>query len=64
MPIPLEVTTQGPSHITVAERSLLLRFLQNVCIPLDLKPGNQLSSRVDLGYTELFRVAPVTSGTL
>ena len=26
--------------------------------------GNQASSRVDLGYTELFRVAAVTSGFL
>ena len=53
MSIPLEATTQGPSHITVAERSLLLRFLQTVCIPLDLKPGNQLSSRDDMGSMEL-----------
>ena len=26
--------------------------------------GNQASSLVDLGYTELYRVAPVTSGSL
>ena len=31
---------------------------------LDPRQGNQVSSRVDLGYTELFRVAVVTSVSL
>ena len=63
-PFHLRPQTQGPSHITVAERSLLLRFLRNVCIPLESKPGNQLSSLVDLGYMELFLIAVITSGAL
>ena len=46
--------TQGPSHIPIAERSLLMRYLWKVSIPLESKLGNQLSSRDDLGYTELF----------
>ena len=54
MSIPLEAPTQGPSHIPIAERSLLLRCLWKVDIPLESKPGNQLSSLDDLGYTELF----------
>ena len=36
--------TQGPSHIPIAEKSLLLRCLWKLGIPLELKPGNQLSS--------------------
>ena len=53
MSIPIEQQTQGSSHITIAERSLLLRCLWKVGIPLESKPGKQLSSRDDLGYTEL-----------
>ena len=45
--------TQGPSHIPIAEGSLLLRCLWKVGLPLQLKPGNQLSSRDDMGSTEL-----------
>ena len=45
--------TQDPSHIPIAERSLLLRCLWKVGIPLDSKPGYQLSSRDNLRYTEL-----------
>ena len=41
-----------------------MRCLWKVGIPLELKPGNQLSSEVDLGYTKLFCVAVVTSGSL
>ena len=63
-PFHLRPQTQGPSHILIAERSLLLRCLRKVGIPLVLKPGNQLSSRVDLECTELFRVDAVTSGSL
>ena len=44
---------QGPSHIPVAEGSLLLRCLWKVGIPLQLKPGNQLTSQDDLRCTEL-----------
>ena len=44
---------QGASHIRMAEGSLLLRCLWKVGIPLPSKPGNQLSSRDDLGCTEL-----------
>ena len=35
---------QGPSHIPIAEGSLLLRCLWKVDIPLQSKPGNQLTS--------------------
>ena len=52
-PFHLRQQTQGPSHIPTAERSLLLRWLWKVGLPLGLKAGNQLSSRDDLGYTEL-----------
>ena len=45
--------SQGPSHILIAERSVLLRGLWKVGIPLGSKPGNQLSSRYDLGYMKL-----------
>ena len=45
--------TQGPSHIPIAKGSLLLRCLWNVGLPLQSKPGNQLSSRDDMGSTEL-----------
>ena len=41
------------SHITFAERSLLLRCLWNVGLPLQSKPGNQLSSQNHMGYMEL-----------
>ena len=53
-PFHLRQQTQGPSHIPIGERSLLLRCLWKVGIPLESKPGNQLSSRDYLWYTELF----------
>ena len=53
MSIHLSQQTQGPSHIPIAEGSLLLRCLWKVGIPLQSKPGNLLSSRDDLGCTEL-----------
>ena len=56
--------TQGPSHIPIAERSLRLRCLLIVGIPLESKQGNQLSYRVHMGYTEHFLVAVVTSVSL
>ena len=52
-PFHLRQQTQGPSHIPIAERCLLLRCLWKVGIPLELSPGNQLSSRDCLGYMEL-----------
>ena len=52
-PFHLRQHSQGPSHILTAEGSLLLRYLWKVGLPLQLKPGNQLSSRDDLGCTEL-----------
>ena len=45
--------TQSPSHISIVERSILLRCLWKVGIPLESKPVNQLSVQDDLGYTEL-----------
>ena len=52
-PFHLRQHTQGPSHIPIAVRSLLLRCLWKGGIPLDMNPGNQLSSRDDLRFTEL-----------
>ena len=54
-PYPFHVRqqTQGPSHIPIAEGSLLLWCLWQVGIPLQSKPENQLSSRGDGGCTEL-----------
>ena len=45
--------TQGPSHIPIAEGKQLLRRLWKVGLPLQSKTGNQLSSRDDMGCTEL-----------
>ena len=52
-PSHLRQKTQGPSHIAITERSLLLRCLWKVSILHVSKPGNQLSSPDDLGYTKL-----------
>ena len=52
-PFQLRQETQGPSHIPIAEGSLLLRFLWKVGLPLHSKSGNQLSSRDDMGCMEL-----------
>ena len=52
-PFHLRQQTQGPCHIPSAERSLLLRCLWKVGIPLQLKLENQLSSRDDLRCMEL-----------
>ena len=52
-PLHLRQQIQGPSHIHSAEGSLLLRCLWNVGISLQSKPGNQLSSRDDMGCMEL-----------
>ena len=52
-PFQLRQQTQGPSHIPIAEGSLLLRCLWKVGIPLQSKPGNQLSSLNDMACTEL-----------
>ena len=48
-PFHLRPQNQCPSHIPTAERSILLRCLWKVHIPIELKPGNRLSFRVDLG---------------
>ena len=52
-PFLLRQQTQGPCHIPIAEGTLLFRCLWTVGLPLHLKPGNQLSSRDDMGCTEL-----------
>ena len=54
--VQLRQQSQGPSHIPIDERSLLLRCLWKVGIPLESKPGIQLSSQYDLGYMELFSI--------
>ena len=53
-PFHLRQQTQGPSHIPIAERRLLLRCLWKVGLPMESKPGNKLSSRDDLGFREVF----------
>ena len=55
-PFHLRQQILGSSHMTIAERSLLLRCLWKVGIPLESKPGNQLLSRDDLGYMALFSI--------
>ena len=52
-PFLLRQKTQGPSHIPIAEGKLLLRCFWKVGLPLQLKTGNQLSSRDDMGCIEL-----------
>ena len=52
-PFHLRQQTQDPSHIPIAEGSLLGRCLWKVGVPLQSKPGSQLSSRDDLGCTDL-----------
>ena len=51
--IPLRQQIQGPSHIPIAEGSLLLRCLWNVGLTLQSKTGNNLSSQDNMGNTEL-----------
>ena len=53
MSIPLRQQIQGPSHIPIAEGSLLLRCLWNVVLTLQSKTGNQLSFQDNMGSREL-----------
>ena len=52
-PFHLRQQTQGPSHVLIAEGSLLLRCLWKVGLPLLSKPANQLSPRDNLRCMEL-----------
>ena len=52
-PFRLRQQTEGPSPIINPERSLILRCLWKVGIPLQSKTGNQLSSQNDLGCMEV-----------
>ena len=52
-PFRMRLQSQSPSHIPIFERSILLRCLWKVGIPLQSKPGNQISAQDDLEYTEL-----------
>ena len=52
-PFHLRQNTEGPSHIPIAERKLLLRCVWKIGLPLQLKSGNQLSSRDYMGCTDL-----------
>ena len=45
--------TQSASHIPIAEGKLFLRCFWKVGLALQSKTGNQLSSRDDMGFTEL-----------
>ena len=51
-PFHLRQQSQGPSHIPIAEGSLHFWCLCKVGLPLQSKPGNQLSSRDDMGCME------------
>ena len=48
-PLDLRQQNQGPSHIPIAQGRLHLRCLWKVGLPVQLNPGNQLSSRDDTG---------------
>ena len=48
-PLNLTQHNQGPYHIPIAQGMLLLRCLWKVGLPVQLNPGNQLSSRDDSG---------------
>ena len=63
-PFHLRPQTQGTSHIHIADEKYPLEMLLESWYPLESKPGNQLSSQVDLGCTEYFCVATVTSEAL
>ena len=52
-PFHLRQQTQGPSHIPIADGSLLLRCGWKVGLPLQYNPWNQLSSRDNMGCMEL-----------
>ena len=52
-PFHLRQETQGPSHVPIARRILHFKCLWKVGLPLQSKPGNQLSSRDDLQCTNL-----------
>ena len=52
-PLHVRQQIQGPSHIPIAEGRLLLRCLWKVGLPVQDNPGNQLSSRDDMGCMEL-----------
>ena len=53
-PFHLRQHTQGPSHIPIAEGSLLLRCMWKVGLPLPSEPGSQLSSLDAMGCMDLY----------
>ena len=52
-PFLLRQKMQGASHITISEGILFLMCLWKVSLPLQLKTGNQFSSREDFWCMEL-----------
>ena len=52
-PFQLRQQAQGPSHIPIVKGILRLRCWWKVGLPLESKPGNQLSSQDDILCTEL-----------
>ena len=52
-PFRLSQQTQSSSHTSIAEGSLVLRYVWKVGLPLQLKPGHQHSSRHDMWCMEL-----------
>ena len=55
-PFPSRQQNQVPSHIPIDGGSLLLRFLWNVGLPRQSKPGNQLSYQDNMGCRSIPRV--------
>ena len=52
-PFLLKLKTQGPSHIHIPKRKLLLRCLRKDGLPLQSKTGNHLSSPDDMGCPDI-----------
>ena len=63
-PFHLRQQTQGPSHIPIAEGSLLLRCFWKVGLPLQSEPGNKLSSVDAMCCTELYSSCCAEIGVL
>ena len=63
-PFHLRQQTQDPSHIPIGEGSLLLRWFCKVCLPLQLEPGNMLSSVDAMFCTEFYSSCCAEIGVL
>ena len=52
-PLHVRQQIQGPSHIPIVEGRIILNCLWEGGLPLEQNPGNQLSSRDDLGCKDI-----------